>query len=250
MATLERRFWSKVKKHPDGCWLWTGSTFRSGPGQFRVGLKNRQAHRVAWELTFGSPPPGLLRSKCGNLQCVWPGHHVPADRMGGATNLARTVDKRFDAMVEKGPGCWQWTGSTTRLGYGQFSVMVPGEGRRMIPAHRYARERASGAIPDGVDVLHLCGNRICVRPDHLALRDPAKTSRLPTPGQLRILRVWVDLGMKWKSHTRIAEELGVRPHTVAAQLYLLRKRLGVASTRDAVAWLDEHRPDWRDSGRS
>ena len=116
----------------------------------------------------------------------------------------------------------------------------------MIPAHRYARERASGAIPDGVDVLQLCGNRICVRPDHLALRDPAKTSRLPTPGQLRILRVWVDLGMKWKSHTRIAVRLGVRPQTVATRLYLLRKRLGVASTREAVARLDARQPGWRE----
>jgi DNA-binding CsgD family transcriptional regulator len=168
--------------------------------------------------------------------------------MGGATNLARTADKRFDAMVEKGPSCWQWTGSTTRMGYGQFSVMTLGEGRRMIPAHRYAWERASGVIPDGVDVLHLCGNRICVRPDHLALRDPGETSRLPTSRQMQILTVWVDRGMMWKSHTRIAEELGVGPGTVATQLYLLRKRLGVASTRDAVQWLDAHRPGWRDSG--
>ena len=82
--------------------------------------------------------------------------------MGGATNLARTADRRFDAMVEKGPGCWQWIGSATGGGYGQFGVMVPGEGRLMIPAHRFAWEQAYGAIPDGVDVLHLCGNRICV----------------------------------------------------------------------------------------
>ena len=250
MSTLERRFWSKVDKHPGACWLWTGSTFRSGHGQFRVGLKNEQAHRVAWELTHGSPPSGFLRSGCGNLQCVRPDHHFVTDRKMGAYNVARTPVKRFDAMVEKGPGCWQWTGSTTRMGYGHFSVMTLGEGRQMIPAHRFAWEQACGAIPDGVDVLHLCGNRICVRPDHLALRDPGKTSRPPTSRQLQILRVWVDLGMKWKSHTRIAARLGVRPHTVAAQLYLLRKRLGVASTRDAVAWLDEHRPDWRDSGRS
>ena len=245
-STVDERFWSKVAKGPH-CWLWTAARFGTGTGQFRVGHTMRQAHRVAWELTYGSPPPALLRSTCGNLRCVRPNHHVPADRMGGATNLARTADKRFDAMVEKGPGCWQWTGSTTRMGYGQFSVMTLGEGRQMIPAHRYAWEQASGAIPDGVDVLHLCGNRICVRPDHLALRDPGETSRLPTPRQLQILRVWVDLGMKWKSHTRIGEALGLRPQSVATHLYLLRKRLGARSTPDAVRWLDAHRPGWRDS---
>jgi DNA-binding NarL/FixJ family response regulator len=117
-----------------------------------------------------------------------------------------------------------------------------------VPAHRFAWESAFGAIPVGADVLHLCGNRICVRPAHLTLRDPGETARLPTSRQLQILRVWVDLGMQWKSHTRIATELGVRPQTVAGQLYLLRKRLGAASTRDAALWLDAHRPDWRDSG--
>jgi DNA-binding CsgD family transcriptional regulator len=96
-------------------------------------------------------------------------------------------------------------------------------------------------------VLHTCGNRICVRPDHLALRDPGETSRLPTSRQLQILRVWVDLGMKWKSHTKIAATLGVRPQTVSANLYLLRKRLRVANTLEAVAWLDDHQPHWRDS---
>lgn len=73
----------------------------------------RQAHRVAWELTYPYPPPALLPSTCGNLQCIRLDNHVPADRMGGATNLARTADKRFGAMVEKGPGCWLWPGSVT-----------------------------------------------------------------------------------------------------------------------------------------
>ena len=247
LGTDGERFWSKVDKGP-GCWIWTASTFKTGRGQFRVGVRNQQAHRVAWELTFRAPPLGLLRSRCGNLLCVRPDHQVVVERKVGATNLARTADKRFYAMVEKGPNCWQWTGSITRLGYGQFSVMVAPGRRQMIPAHRFAWEQAAGAIPDRVDVLHLCGNRICVRPDHLTLWDPVETSRFPTSRQLQILRVWVDLGMKWKSHTRIAEQLGVRPQTVAAGLYLLRKRLGVRSTPDAVRWLDAHRPRWRDSG--
>jgi DNA-binding CsgD family transcriptional regulator len=244
-STIEKRFWSKVVKGPE-CWLWTAARFRTGSGQFRVGQKMLQAHRVAWELTYGSPPPALLRSTCGNLECVRPDHHVPADRMGGATSLARTADKRFDAMVEKGPGCWLWTGSVTRMGYGQFGVMLAPGHRRMIPAHRFAWEQAWGAIPDRVDVLHVCGNRNCVRPDHLTLRDPVGTSRFPTSRQLQILRVWVDLGMKWKSHTRIGEELGLRPQGVAKQLYLLRQRLGVANTREAVARLDARQSGWRE----
>lgn len=70
---------------------WTGGKFRNGPGQFGVGPKMRRAHRVAWERTYGSPPPAPLRSTCGKPQCVRPGHRVLADRMGRATNVARTA---------------------------------------------------------------------------------------------------------------------------------------------------------------
>lgn len=121
------RFWSKVDRGP-GCWLWTASRVGSGHGQFRVGRKMQQAHRVAWELTHGYAPAGRLRSTCGNLQCVRPDRHVVADLRGGPRSLAKTAEKRFEAMVEKGPGCWEWTGSTAGGGYGQFSVMVPGGG--------------------------------------------------------------------------------------------------------------------------
>ena len=103
-GTIEERFWSKVDKRPR-CWLWTASTFKSGRGQFRVDARNLQAHRVAWELAFGAPPIGLLRSRCGNLLRVRPDHQVVADRKVDASNIARTPMKRFEAMVRQGPGC-------------------------------------------------------------------------------------------------------------------------------------------------
>ena len=245
-STVDERFWSKVVKEPS-CWRWTAARFSTGTGQFRVGQKMRQAHHVAWELTYGSPPPALLRSTCGNLQCVRPEHHVPADRMGGATNLARTADKRFDAKVEKGPGCWQWTGSTTRLGYGQFSVTTPGESRRMIPAHRYAWEQAVGALLAEEDVLHTCGNRACVRRAHLRLRDPDEASRWPTPRELDVLRAWVHHGGRYGSVKRAAEELGITSGTAAQHLWAMRKRIGASSTGAAVKRLDEQMPRWRNS---
>lgn len=61
-STVDERFWPKMDKGPD-CWVWIGSTFRTGRGQFRIGSEMRPAHRVAWELTFGSSPQGLLRSR-------------------------------------------------------------------------------------------------------------------------------------------------------------------------------------------
>jgi hypothetical protein len=58
---------------------------------------------------------------------------LSSNATGTARNLARTADRRFEDMVSKGPDCWLWTGSVTRLGYGQFGVMVAPRLRRMIP---------------------------------------------------------------------------------------------------------------------
>ncbi len=59
--------------------------------------------------------------------------------------------------------CWVWTGRVNAQGYG-----VGGHSKRLI-AHRFSYELANGLIPEGCEVHHLCGNRICVRPSHLAL---------------------------------------------------------------------------------
>lgn len=53
--------------------------------------------------------------------------------------------------------CWIWEGHTVN-GYGRF---------RGIRAHRYAYQLHKGDIGDGLMVRHLCGNKLCVNPDHL-----------------------------------------------------------------------------------
>ena len=84
--TLEQRFWSKVKKLPGGCWLWTGTKphsdkSRSLPyGMIGVRLsdgtwKMKGAHRISYELNVGPIPEGLtLDHICKNPSCVNPSH--------------------------------------------------------------------------------------------------------------------------------------------------------------------------------
>jgi hypothetical protein len=73
--------------------------------------------------------------------------------------LPDTTAERFWPKVEKGDGCWEWTGAKRRGGYGHlFPNLV---------AHRVAYQLVVGAIPDGLSLDHLCRNRGCVNPAHL-----------------------------------------------------------------------------------
>jgi hypothetical protein len=72
--------------------------------------------------------------------------------------------ERFWSKVEKTPGCWLWSAFKNGPGYGWFRV-----GQKPRQAHRVSWELHNGPIPDGLQVLHRCDVRSCVRPDHLFL---------------------------------------------------------------------------------
>lgn len=76
MATVDERFWSKVDRaSSDECWIWNGSTGERGYGRFWYEGRQRQAHHVAWLLTKGEIPEGLMACHtCDNPPCVNPGH--------------------------------------------------------------------------------------------------------------------------------------------------------------------------------
>lgn len=82
------RFWSKVQKADgDGCWVWIAAKNRLGYGLFGFERKSMLAHRVAFVLTYGPIPDGvLLRHRCDNPACVRPDHLLPGD------NAANTQD--------------------------------------------------------------------------------------------------------------------------------------------------------------
>jgi hypothetical protein len=88
-------------------------------------------------------------------------------RCGGKsrTYSRKPAELRFWSHVQKGTGdeCWIWLGSKTPSGYGSFGLRKG----RLTPAHRFAYELLRGAIPEGLELDHLCRNPFCCNPDHL-----------------------------------------------------------------------------------
>ena len=75
---VSERFWTKVAKSNEGCWIWTAKLNPAkygGHGQVRVGQTMVGAHRIAWVLTHGPIPPKLnVLHRCNVAACVRPDH--------------------------------------------------------------------------------------------------------------------------------------------------------------------------------
>ena len=112
--------------------------------------------------------PGRL---CAIEDCGRPHHSLGLCGMHRA-RLAKHHDVHHDtyermilARVDTSPGpdsCWPWRGQVNRGGYG-----VARYKRRTTTAHRAIYRILVGPIPDGLELDHLCRNRLCVNPAHL-----------------------------------------------------------------------------------
>ena len=103
-----KRFWEKVNKKPDGCWLWTGNKQYQGYGRTRTdsnpnGAK-RLVHRISLELHLGRPiAEGMMVAHapviCHNRLCVNPDH------LREATAFENAFDREQDNTVVRGEQC-------------------------------------------------------------------------------------------------------------------------------------------------
>jgi len=85
------------------------------------------------------------------------------------TRVIVPPETRFWRYVEKSDnGCWLWSGSLNKHGYGQlYAGMVDGHRVPPLLAHRLSYQINTGTIPEGLDLDHLCRVRRCVNPSHL-----------------------------------------------------------------------------------
>jgi hypothetical protein len=84
--------------------------------------------------------------------------------------MRRGQRRRFWKKVRKTETCWLWIGAKSANGYG--TVRFDG---KLQKAHRVAWQLRHGPIPstqqawEHLELIHLCGVRSCVRPDHMGL---------------------------------------------------------------------------------
>lgn len=84
-------------------------------------------------------------------------------------------DRIRRGSTEDENGCWVWHKTTNSRGYG-LSMRYG----KQILAHRLAYWVFVGPIPDGLELDHLCRNRLCCNPDHLEAVDH-RTNVLRSP---------------------------------------------------------------------
>jgi transposase len=168
------------------------------------------------------------------------------------------IQDRLIAQVEKvSSGCWEWRGHVGVQGYGRIKAR-----KFDWRAHRLSWCVFKGPIPDGIDVLHHCDNKLCINPDHLFLggqqdntddyftKNPPKGSRSTYKQEYKAhekvthqdlldrsskMREWVEEGF---TIHEIAEHLKVSYYTVWSAC----KKLGIPAKKRGRVPYSNHRP--------
>jgi hypothetical protein len=147
--------------------------------------------------------------------------------------MSRPVEEiaaEFWAKVQKGEGCWLWTGRMSRKGYGEARIRL--HGKLVHTAHRVALTLASGQSlpPWPMVVMHSCDVRACCNPAHLSLGTQTENV--------------ADQDRKGGAHRARGKQHGRAKLTEADVLYIrsssesdsvLGRRYGVFSTTIAAA---------------
>ena len=155
--TVSERFWSKVERgEHDACWPWTAGSTGSGYGDFWDGTQMQKAHRVAYELSKGPIPAGMvIDHRCFNRGCVNPAHLRVVTRKQNNENhqgARRDSKSGVRGVYPKSNGRWcaevRHEGKRVHVGY--FDAIRDAEAavlamRRNLHSHN-DRDRATRGV--------------------------------------------------------------------------------------------------------
>lgn len=103
------------------------------------------------------PPSGIMCRKCAALRGSAVAAAAPREPIAERLLARRWITEQ---------GCWEWTGTRQKSGYGAFTLHADGK-PKTLRVHRLAYEIFVGPIPEGLELDHLCRNRPCFNPSHL-----------------------------------------------------------------------------------
>jgi hypothetical protein len=185
----------------NGCWIWQMCRNNRGYGLKwdRETRRLMMAHRWYYERARGPIPEGMHIDHLCNVKACVNVAHLEAVTPQVNSQRAFALRQKAPVPVRERPvvrtvdprECILWRGCRDRDGYGAKWI----NGKRVM-VHRWAYERAFGAIPSGMQIDHLCRNRACYRPDHLeaisrlenirraAWRDTCRRGHAMTPANI------------------------------------------------------------------
>lgn len=94
-------FWNKVAidESDFACWLWIANRNQDGYGMVRWGKKQYGAHRIAYQLAFGTiSSTSLVCHHCDNPACVNPNHFF----LGSNADNAHDRDRKGRQITRRG----------------------------------------------------------------------------------------------------------------------------------------------------
>lgn len=126
----------------------------------------------------------------------------------------KSIDLFKSHLEEKSSGCLEWTGSTTRDGYGKVKIK-----QKVYGAHRIAFLIHNRCLPKDKEIMHKCDNKLCCNPEHLVagthkdnMQDMIKKGR-----QGKVKNKIIKLTIEKVTEIRRLSDEGLSKHKIASR---------------------------------
>lgn len=154
---------------------------------------------------LASLTPGAVRARIYRLEQLLPciAKTVARGESGAANreDMRSGADRILAKTIIDQDGCWIWLGTHNRKGYPMLYIAG-----RYVYAHRVTYEATVAAIPDGMELDHLCHNRGCLNPAHL--KAVTHVDHLRRHGKLNELGV-TEIRISTEGASALARRFGV-----------------------------------------